>query len=176
MTSIVRIIRDWMRGIPKDVPLDYSPITENLFIGAWPTKYHVETIESLGVKLVISTILETPDKELGQSPLSMVRVRATDLGPRLLFPTGQVLKGVNAALPVLQAGEGVMVFCKAGKHRSATLTACILVGMGHSADEAMRMVEEARSQAEFKAAHQRRIRSFEQEWRAHQKEKSYEQN
>ena len=174
MTSIVRIIRDKLRGIPKDVPLDYSPITENLFIGAWPTKYHVETTKSLGVKLVISTILETPDKELGQPPLSLVRVRASDLGPRLLFPTGQILKGVNAALPVLQAGDGVMVFCKAGKHRSATLTACILVGMGHSADEAMRMVQEARPQAEFKTAHQKRIRSFEKDWRERQEEKRNE--
>jgi protein tyrosine phosphatase (PTP) superfamily phosphohydrolase (DUF442 family) len=176
MSSIVRTLRDKLRGIPKDAPLDYSPITENLFIGAWPTKHHVETIKSLGVKLVISTILETPDKELGHPPLTLVRVRATDMGPRLIFPTGQVLKGVSAALPVLQAGDGVMVFCKAGKHRSATLTACILVGMGHSADESMRMVDEARPQAEFKAAHQRRIRSFEKVWQAHQKEKSHEQN
>lgn len=168
MSSIIRVLRDKLRGIPKDVPLDYSAITENLFIGAWPTKYHVETIKSLGVRLVISTILETPDKELGQPPLSLVRVRATDLGPRLIFPRGQVLKGVEAALPVLERGEGVMVFCKAGKHRSATLTACILVGMGHSADEAMRIVSEARPKAEFKTAHRNRIESFEKQWRARQ--------
>ena len=171
MTSIVRIVRDWMRGIPKDVPLDYSLIDENLFIGAWPTKVHIETIKSLGVKLVISTILETPDKELGQPPLKLVRVRATDMGKRLIFPTGQILKGVEAALSALQAGDGVMVFCKAGKHRSATLTACILVGMGHSADEAIRMVEQGRPEAEFKTAHRQRIQSFEKVWQEHQEEK-----
>lgn len=168
MTSIIRIIRDRIKGIPKDIPLDYSPITENLFIGAWPTKYHVETIESLDVKLIVSTILETPDKELGQPPLSLVRVRATDLGKRLIFPTGQILKGVEAALPVLQAGDGVMVFCKAGKHRSATMTACILVGMGYSAEEAIRTVEENRAEADFKASHRERIKSFEATWRERQ--------
>jgi protein-tyrosine phosphatase len=164
MTSIVRLIRDALRHIPKDVPLDYSPITENLFIGAWPTKYHVETIKSLGVSLVISTILETPDKELGQEPLSLVRVRATDLGPRLIFPTGQLMKGVEAAVPMLHAGEGVMVFCKAGKHRSAAMTSCILVAMGHAAEEAMRTVEQARPTADLKPSIRQRIMSFEKVW------------
>jgi protein tyrosine phosphatase (PTP) superfamily phosphohydrolase (DUF442 family) len=168
VTSIVRIVRDWMRGIPKDVPLDYSEITDNLYIGAWPTKHHVDTLNSLGVKLIISTILETPDKELGQPPLQLVRVRGTDLGKFLIFPTSQVMKGVIAALPVLEAGDGVMVFCKAGKHRSATLTACVLVGMGHSADEAISIVEKARPGAEIKEAHRKRIESFEKEWKAKQ--------
>lgn len=171
MRSIIRALRDKLKGIPPDVPLDYSRITDNLYIGAWPTRYNVETIKSLGVRLIISTILEKPDRELNELPLRLVRVRATDMGPRLIFPDSQILKGVEAALPVLQAGEGVMVFCKAGKHRSATLTACVLVGMGYSADEAMRMVDEARPQAEFKAAHQQRIRSFEQIWRERQEAK-----
>ena len=34
MTSIVRLIRDKMRGIPKDVPLDYSQITDDIYICA----------------------------------------------------------------------------------------------------------------------------------------------
>ena len=58
-----------MRGIPKDAPLDYSRITENLYIGAWPTKYNVETIKSLDVTLIIAAILERTDKELNQPPL-----------------------------------------------------------------------------------------------------------
>jgi protein tyrosine phosphatase (PTP) superfamily phosphohydrolase (DUF442 family) len=165
MRSIVRTFRDKFRGIPKDAPLDYSPIIENLYIGAWPTRYNVETIKSLGVRLIISTILEKPDKELGEPPLRLVRVRATDMGKRLIFPDSQIMKGVEAALPALEAGEGVMVFCKAGKHRSATLTACILVGLGYPADDAIRTVEQARSKADFKDSHRQRIRSFEQLWR-----------
>lgn len=168
MTSIVRIIHDWMKGIPKDVPLDYSQITENLYIGAWPTKYNVEKIKSLGVSLIISTILERTDKELNEPPLTLVRTHATDLGSRLIFPTSQILKGVEPAVAALQEGKGVMVFCKAGKHRSATMTACVLVGMGHTADEAIQIVEQGRQQAEFKPAHIARIKSFEEVWKEKQ--------
>ena len=38
MTSLVRTIRDWMRGIPKNAPLDHTQITSDMYIGAWLTK------------------------------------------------------------------------------------------------------------------------------------------
>ena len=165
MRSIVRTLRDKLRGIPEDIPLDYSQITDNLYIAAWPTRVHRQQIIDLGVRLVISTILEKPDKELGEPPLRLVRVRATDMGKQLIFPDGQIMKGVEAALPVLERGEGVMVFCKAGKHRSATLTACVLVGMGHPADEAIQMVQQGRDKADFNDSHRQAVREFEQKWR-----------
>ena len=165
MTSIIRLIRDKIRGIPKDVPLDYSQITENLYIGAWPTKHHREKIISLGVTLIIATILERTDKELNQPPLTLVHTRATDLGHRLIYPTGQILKGVEPAVSAIQNGDKVMVFCKAGKHRSATMTSCILVGLGHSADEAIKIVEAGRSEAEIKETHRKTIQKFERHWK-----------
>lgn len=164
MTSLVRLIRDKVRGIPKDVPLDYSQITENLYIGAWPTKYHREKIISLGVSLVIATILERIDKELDEPPLTLIHTRATDLGPRLIYPTGQLMKGVKPAVAAIQNGDKVMVFCKAGKHRSATMTACVLVGLGHTTDEAIKIVEAGRSEAEIKETHRETIHKFEEAW------------
>jgi protein-tyrosine phosphatase len=154
-----------MHGIPKDIPLDYSQITENLYIGAWPTKYHREKIISLGVTFIIATILERTDKELNQPPLTLVHTRATDLGSRLIYPTGQILKGVEPAVAAIHNGHKVMVFCKAGKHRSATMTACVLVGLGHSADEAIKIVEAGREEAEIKETHRKTIYKFEQTWR-----------
>ena len=165
MTSIIRLIRDKIRGIPKDVPLDYAQITENLYIGAWPTKYHREKIISLGVTLIIATILERTDKELNQPPLTLVHTRATDLGPRLIYPTGQILKGVEAAVAAIHDGHKVMVFCKAGKHRSATMASCVLVGLGYSTGEAIKIVEAGRKEAEIKETHRKTIRNFEQTWR-----------
>jgi hypothetical protein len=164
MTSLIRLIRDKIRGIPKDVPLDYSEITEQIYIGAWPTKYHRETIISLGITLVIATIIERVDKELGQPPLTLVHTRANDLGPRLIFPTGQILKGVEPAVAAIQNGEKVMVFCKSGVHRSATMSACILVGLGHPADEAIEIVEKGRSHVEIKETHRQTIYNFEKTW------------
>ncbi len=164
MRSIVRYVRDRAKGIPRDIPLDYSPITEHLYIAAWPTRYHVETILDLGVDLIISTILETPDKELGQDPLSLVRVRAIDPGPSMFFPQAQLEKGVDAALRILRRDGSVLVYCKAGVHRSPTLTACILIGLGHSAEEAMTIVKEARSKADFNPFIRKRIKGFEKAW------------
>lgn len=164
MTSLVRLLRDKVRGIPKDVVLDYSQITETLYIGAWPTKYHRETIISLGVTLVIATILERIDKELGQPPLTLVHTHATDLGSRLIYPTKQLLKGVEPAVATIQNGDKVMIFCKAGKHRSATMTSCILVGLGHTVAEAIEIVETGRSKADIKDTHRKAIEKFEQTW------------
>ena len=164
MTSLIRLIRDKMRGIPKDVPLDYSQITDNLYIAAWPTKYHREKIISLGVTLIIATILERTDKELNQSPLTLVHTRGSDVGSRLIYPMGQLMKGVKPAVAAIQDGHKVMVFCKAGKHRSATMTACVLVGLGHPTDEAIKIVEAGRTEAEIKETHIQTIRKFEEAW------------
>ena len=142
MTSLIRTIRDWMRGIPKDAPLKYSQITDDLYIGAWPTKYNVDTIQSLGIKLIISTILENVDKELGQPPLRLVKMRMSDAIPkRPYYPTKTLMRGVNAAMEAFENGEKVMVFCKSGRHRSVTTACCILIGQGYRGEEAISLVE-----------------------------------
>ena len=165
MTSLIRTIRDWMRGIPKDAPLEYSQITDDLYIGAWPTKYNVDTIQSLGIKLVISTILENVDKELGQPPLRLVKMRMSDAIPkRPYYPTKTLMRGVNAAMEAFENGEKVMVFCKSGRHRSVTTACCILVGRGYEAEEAISPVENKRPQADLNDALRKRIKSFEQAW------------
>ncbi len=164
MTSIVRIVRDWWRGIPKDVALDSSQIIENLYIGAWPTKYNVEEIKALDVRLVISTILESVDKELGDPPLTLLKVRFTDAFYYPIYPINKMITAVEHALPVLRAGEGVMVFCKSGRHRSAAMSSCILIGLGHSAEEAIQIVTETRSQADLNERIQGRIKKFEKAW------------
>ena len=161
-----------MRGIPKDIPLDYSQITDDLYIGAWPTKYHRETIISLGVTLVVATILESADKELDEPPLKLVHTRATDLGSRLIYPTGQILKGVKTAVSAINNGHKVMVYCKAGRHRSATMTSCILVGLGHPADEAIAIVRAGRDKVHINATHSKAIHKFEQTWKARQADSS----
>jgi hypothetical protein len=165
MTSIIRVIRDKRRGIPKDVPLDYSQISENLFIAAWPTKYHREKIISLDVTLVVATILWSVDKELGEPPLTLVHTRATDLGPRLIFPMNQLLKGVEPAVSTIHSGGKVMVFCVSGIHRSPTMTACILVGLGHPIDEAIKIVKAGRDKADIKEVYHKTIHDFEQTWK-----------
>jgi protein-tyrosine phosphatase len=154
-----------MRGIPKDAPLDYTQITSHLYIGAWPTKYNVDTIKALGVTVVLSTILERVDKELGQPPLQLVKMRMTDSIPNHpYYPTKTLMRGVDAALAAFERGEKVMVFCKSGRHRSAATSCCILIGRRYGADQAMELVESKRAEADLNPAIRRRIERFEQEW------------
>ncbi len=115
--------------------------------------------------LIVVTILERTDKELNQPPLTLVHTQATDLGSRLIYPTRQILKGVQPAVSAIKNGGKVMVFCKAGMHRSATMTACVLVGLGHPADKAIKIVEAGREKAEIKETHRQTIHDFEQTWR-----------
>ena len=165
MTSLIRTVRDWIRHIPKDAPLNYTQITDNLYIGAWPTKYNVATIQSLGITLILSTILENVDKELGNPPLRLVKMRMTDAIPnRPYYPTKTLMRGVNAAVAAFENGEKVMVFCKSGRHRSAATSCCILIGQGYTADDAIKLVESKRSEADLNPPIRKRIEEFEQEW------------
>jgi protein-tyrosine phosphatase len=76
-----------------------------------------------------------------------------------------LLRGVEAALPVIQDGYGVLAHCRYGVHRSVAMACCTLIGMGYSADEAMRMVKDKRSTADPDIWYiRRRILKFMQLW------------
>jgi hypothetical protein len=73
--------------------------------------------------------------------------------------------GVKTAIPVIQGDENVLIYCREGRHRSVAMSACILIGMGSSADEAMQLISEKRIAAVPYAKHiQSRIYKFEEEW------------
>jgi protein-tyrosine phosphatase len=100
-----------------------------------------------------------------QPPFRMLTLRTFDF-VLLPIPIHKLKKGVEVALPVIQIGESVLIYCRAGRHRSVAMGACILIAMGHTADEAMQLVREGRSAADPHAWHiERQIRKFEEEWR-----------
>ena len=75
-------------------------------------------------------------------------------------------KGVLAALPVIKRGDSVLVHCKAGVHRSVAQAACVLIGMGYTANDAIRLIKEKRAVADPEARHiLPRILKFESYWR-----------
>jgi protein-tyrosine phosphatase len=83
------------------------------------------------------------------------------------MPISTLQRGVEAALPVIRDGWGVLVHCVAGVHRSVAMACCVLIGMDYSADEAMRLVKTRRAVADpYIWYFQRRIRKFEQVWQA----------
>ena len=87
------------------------------------------------------------------------------------IPIRTLNRGVETALPVIQQGHRVLVFCEGGVHRSVAMASCILVGMGYSADEAMQLVSSQRKVADPYAWHiKRQIKRFASHWNKHHPE------
>lgn len=121
-------------------------------------------MRGLGVNLVLSTLWFAPTRELTRPPFKAVRLPMIDF-PLFPIPLWMFRRGVDAALPVLAAGGRVLVYCRAGRHRSVALTCCILIAIGMSADEAMDLVTEKRPVADPHIWYiEARIRAFERDW------------
>jgi len=118
------------------------------------------------VDLVLSMIGLSPPPELTRPPFRLVRLPVFDF-PLLPFPLAVLRLGVGEALPVLKAGGRVLIYCRAGRHRSVAMAACILIATGMTADNAMATIEAHRPVADPHARHiESRIRAFEKDWLA----------
>jgi protein-tyrosine phosphatase len=144
---------------------DISRITDYLYISAWPEAEHVDEIKALGIRLILSMHWLKPATRLSQPPLRVLWLPTIDT-PITPMPIGTLRRGVEAALPIIEDGWGVLAHCKAGVHRSVAMACCVLIGMGYTADEAMQLVSEQRRVADpFAGYIQSRIRQFESDWR-----------
>jgi hypothetical protein len=142
---------------------DASAITGQLYIASRPRTRHVEDVRGLKVDLVLSMIWFAPPRALTRPPFRLMRLPTFDLW-LLPMPLFMLRRGVSAAVPVLEAGGRVLVYCRAGRHRSVVMAACILVAMGMTADEAMDTIVAHRPIADPHARHiERRIREFEKD-------------
>jgi len=146
--------------------LDITQIADRLYVGAWPQREHAGELATLNVRLIISMLFfERMAVELSQPPFRLVRLRAFD-HPLAPIPIQLLKRGVLEALPAMDGGASVLIHCKLGVHRSVAMASCVLIGMGRSADEAMRVVKERRPVADPHAWYiERRIRAFEKSWR-----------
>lgn len=141
-----------------------SKITDYLYLSAFPRGEHVAEIIALGVRLVLSMHWMRPTKMLGKPPVELLWLPTFDV-PFLPIPIKTLNKGVKAALPVIADGGSVLVHCKEGIHRSVAQAACVLIGMGYSAEEAMQLIKDKRAVADPDARHiKSRIRKFEEYW------------
>jgi len=145
--------------------MDISQITEQLYIAAHPRAESADAIRAMNVRLILNMIFFRPADVYRQPPFRMLTLRTFD-SIFLPIPIGKLVRGVNAALPVMENGESVLVYCREGRHRSVAMAASVLVGQGYSADEAMQLITSKRAKADPYAWHiQRRIRKFEEIWR-----------
>lgn len=145
--------------------MDFSQITGYLYIAAGVKDNHVEMIRELDVGLVISMVaFQRPPKNIINDRTEVLWLQTFDF-VLLPIPVRVLNRGVMAALPVIQNGRSVLVYCQAGRHRSVAMASCILIGMGYTADDAMELITQRRTRADPYASHiQRQIQKFEAFW------------
>lgn len=126
-------------------------------------------LSELKIDLVISMIWFRPAPELTRPPFRILRLPTID-SPVTPIPLWMLRLGVSNALNVLDAGGRVLVYCRAGRHRSVAMASCILIGEGMTADEAMSTIAAHRPVADPYIFYiQSRIRAFERDWIARQR-------
>ncbi len=157
-------------NMPQKSALDVTPITDYLYLSAWPRADHDAEIRRRDVRLILSMHWIKPARKLGLPPVRLLWLPTFD-NPLMPMPISTLERGVEAALPVIHDGSCVLVHCRAGVHRSVAMACCVLIGMGHSAEAAMQLVQEQRAVADPHAWYiQRRIYKFEQLWQARTRE------
>lgn len=145
--------------------MDYSKITEELFIGTTPTPSDYDLLRSLGVGLVINMRAERrpfPDQSL--QPLNFLWLPTVDW-PLFPIPITMLKRGAQKALETIQAGKRVFTHCQGGRHRGVAMGAAVLIARGFSAEEAIRLIASQRMIADPQVFYIRsRILRFAQQW------------
>jgi dual specificity MAP kinase phosphatase len=124
--------------------IDFSKITEDLFIGTTPFSEDYPTLRELGIKLVINMRFgQKPFPDPTSAPMDVLWLKTFD-NPILLIPMRTLLTGVHAALDTIAKGGKVYSHCAKGRHRSVAMGASILIAQGHSAQQAMDLIKRQR--------------------------------
>jgi len=147
--------------------MDFSKITEDLFIGQTPRGKDYELLRELGVRLVINMRLEKlPSRERHIAPIHYLWLPTID-SPGLVIPIRFLRRGVSAALETIRSGGKVYAHCGKGRHRGVAMGAAILIAMGQPPEVAMELIKARRPIADPDAFYIRsRILRFARQWQA----------
>ena len=145
--------------------MDFSRISDSLFVGTAPTSQDYDLLRQMGVTLVINMRVERrPDPDLHNPPIAILWLPVFDT-PLIPIPIKSLKRGVAAALKTIQAGGKVYAHCQGGIHRGAAMGAAILIAQGLSPEEAIAMVKQSRPVADPDAWYiRRRIYRFAKSW------------
>jgi protein-tyrosine phosphatase len=145
--------------------MDFSLITDNLFIGTTPSSEDYDHLRGLGVELVINMRMEyRPRKDPFTPPLRLLWLPTFD-SPLIPIPIKALHRGVIAALETIQNGGKVYAHCAGGRHRGVTMGAAILIALGYDSHAAMTLIKQRRPIADPFAFYIRPcILKFAREW------------
>jgi hypothetical protein len=121
--------------------MNFSQITECLFIGDTPVLQDYDLLRELGVRLVINMRFEKrPIIDPHSPPLKFLWLPTVDT-PGLVIPIRFLIRGVREALQIIQSGGKVYVHCQKGRHRGVAMGASILIALGYDPDEAIELIK-----------------------------------
>ena len=145
--------------------MNFSEITENLWIGTTPGTGDYDMLRRRGVRLVINMRFgHKPTPDPGEPPLDNLWLRTFD-SPIIPIPVRALTRGVQAALEVMGDGGKVYAHCARGRHRSVAMGAAILIAQGLSPESAMSLIKARRSVADPYIFYiRRRITLFARKW------------
>lgn len=145
--------------------IDISKITDFLYVGSRMGDEHAEELRPLSFDLIISMIAQIKIPDIyTKPPFTSLWIRTYDTFFTPIH-VKKLLMGVNAALPVIQKGGKVLVFCREGKRRSIIMSSAILIAMGFSAANAADILMKNRKVADPRKWYVRwQIHGFEKYW------------
>jgi protein tyrosine phosphatase (PTP) superfamily phosphohydrolase (DUF442 family) len=124
--------------------MNYSRITDTLYIGTTPKAKDYELLHQLGIKLVINMrIGYPPRRDPLTPPLKSLWFPVID-SPIFPMPIRFLNVGVREALKVIDSGGVVYTHCSKGRHRGVAMGACILIAQGMSAEQAIELIKQQR--------------------------------
>ena len=147
--------------------MNFSAITNDLFIGTTPSAVDYNQLRDLGVRLIINMRFRRgPAPDLHVPPIDLLWLRTID-SPFFPIPIDKLIRGARAALGTIRNGGKVYAHCAGGVHRGAAMGAAILIAQGHEVDTAMQLIKAHRIVADPHTFYIRsRILRFANQWKA----------
>ena len=144
---------------------DVSAITPQIYLSSYIDQSSMDFLREQDFQLIISMIGPTlPEEDFLDTGCKLLFLKTQD---NFLFPIPikKLLVGVETALPTLEKGHKIFIYCQQGKRRSVTMTASILIAQGYSAVDAMKLIKEKRHLADpYRWYVKRKILAFEKFW------------
>ena len=149
--------------------MNFSPITDDLFIGNMPSLRDYDRLRELGIRLIINMRFSRgpePDTQDRIQTISTLWLRSID-SPFFPISIHKLMQGAKTALETIRNGGKVYTHCAYGRHRGVAMGACVLIAQGFDPLAAMDLIAKRRSVADPYAYYIRpRIMKFAKLWNA----------
>ena len=149
--------------------MNFSTITDDLFIGNMPSLRDYDRLRELGIRLIINMRFSRgpePDTQDRIQTISTLWLRSID-SPFFPISIHKLMQGAKTALETIRNGGKVYTHCAYGRHRGVAMGACVLIAQGFDPLAAMDLIAKRRSVADPYAYYiHPRIMKFAQLWNA----------